>query len=206
MFFIPGHVLMGCGSAGSVGASGLSHATLLGSSGIKLGSSPGAQCLLLRPGPVLERQQQGAKHLQHLSAAPGSRSPPREGAGPHGHHPGRATSGCPCRAGSRLAALSQGEEQPKKGSNQTEILCMVNCLHFLPRSPGRAASLLSPAPFSVKRKGDDETCCFFSCCAYKSSSLLRAGGGGRCPSSSSVAGWGWRLEPETSLSSFASPR
>lgn len=54
MFFITGHVLMGCSSGGSVAASGLSLATLLGSSGIKPGSRPGAQRLLVRPGLVLE--------------------------------------------------------------------------------------------------------------------------------------------------------
>lgn len=98
-----------------------------------------------------------------------------------------------------------GEEHPKKGSKQTEILCMVNCLCFLPRSPGRAAPLLSPAPFLAKRKGDDETCCFFSCCAYKPSALLWAGGGDGCPSVSSVAGWERSLEPEMSPSPSTSP-
>lgn len=198
-FFITGHVLMGCSSGGSVAASGLSLATLLGSSGIKPGSRPGAQRLLLRPGLVLERQRR-EQSTQHLSSgpcqgrvlAPTSIAPAPQQVG--------------ARAGSQVAGLRLGKSsRRKKGSKQTEIPCTVNCLRFLPCSPGRAAPLPSPAPFLVKRKGDDETCCFFSCCAYKPFSLLQAGGGDGCPSSSSVADWGWSLEPETSPSPLFSP-
>lgn len=199
MFFITGHVLMGCSSGGSVAASGLSLATLLGSSGIKPGSRPGAQRLLLRPGLVLERQRR-EQSTQHLSSGPcqGRVLAPTSIA--------PATQQVGARAGSQVAALRRGKSsRRKKGSKQTEILCTVNCLRFLPCSPGRAAPLPSPAPFLAKRKRDDETCCFFSCCAYKPFSLLQAGGGDGCPSSSSVAGWGWSPEPETSPSPLFPP-
>lgn len=141
------------------------------------------------------------QHLQHLSAAPGSRSPPREGAGPRGHLPGRAASGDLSR---QLRA--GGKNSRKKGSNQTEIPCTVHCLRFLPRSAGRAAPLLPPAPCLVKRRGDNETCCFFGCCAKRPSALLQAGGGDGCPGSSSAAGRVWSPEPATSPSPSASPR
>lgn len=119
--------------SGPVLVSMLSHGRLLGSSGITPGSSPGAQCLLLQQGQDLERWQWGllptstsSTSLQQVHSKGGCWSP-------------RASPWVP--AGSQLAASSQ--EQPKKGSKQTEILCTVECLHFLPRSAG-CASLPSP--------------------------------------------------------------
>lgn len=111
MFFITGHVLMGCSSASSVAASGLSLATLLSSSGIKPGSRPGAQRLLLRPGLVLERQHR-EQSTQHLSSGPcqGRVLAPTSIA--------PATQQVGARAGSQVAALRR-EEQLKKERQHT---------------------------------------------------------------------------------------